>query len=261
MKRSFYIKQLESLKSQVESLMELYANETTIDEDIDKTFDEVEASMADTNNAMNEAFGTPTKELTMSDKVKDTESFMKTIKDKWEAIKKYIDNYVSKIMKKIGESKIGKDLKAKYDKISKAISVSVTNAKKEMDANKWVKISFYIAVVGMLCLSMYVSFKSPDVVVKNVYISVTESLKDSGNKIKDAFSRLTDSFSGGISAFIRIVFEILKAPIAMIYSALKSMWFDGLGWFMAMVSTGLVATASFMYYKGMGKKKPEVKTT
>jgi len=251
MKRSFLVKQLQSLKSQVESLLEASNATGTLD---------VGSSVKNAGEATK----------TISDSAADPKGFMVTLKEKWNDLMAWLDEYYQSAKIYLKDSAVGKKIIEIWGKIKdqlRPIKLQIEKVYGEMKdkaiadwtaikdwheaATWWQKGLLYVGILAVFAAIVYLASKvtNPKAMIMNAGQAALDSFKKSGEVIKDSFNYAKNGLTGVVKGLASIV----AAPFKAIFAAAGSAMDEGLGNLLGLAALAIGSCAGVLYYRSRPK--------
>lgn len=253
MKRSFFIKQLQSLKSQVESLLEAETDTSTFDIDLPEQAGEIEA-LAKKLSVKTEHFNNQQDALLLARSAAgDSLSLAEHVKVLWLKLKNFVMKYYTKAKDYLADTAAGKWLIKKYEAVKNAIDdkYEIVKSQAMEDWNSSSAMQQFLFLVGVIMLFVaviYFTMKNPKASLTNLIDSVKGSIVKSTEAIKDAVSNISVSAAGLMSA-IKAVFAGIMAPFKILFAGLKSIANKEFAMIMGISMVCFGASAGILYYR------------
>jgi hypothetical protein len=265
MKRSFLIKQLKSLKNQVESLLEVEGEasvpglsegvtafasavgSTVKKSTLGKYFSEVPEGITLKSGA--------TTIYNVASAPDGAASLGDAISYDWAIFKMGVTEAVKKLDEDLdAASATYKSLKGYLNRISNGLESTYNQIQAGQpdfwkNAASWQKFSILLAMFALLCLVIYAVTTDLGGTAKKIYDTFINAVKNASSRVADAASKIEASVEG-IKAAANVFIKAFVAPFEVLFETLRASASEDVAIVFGVFTVSLGAALAILYYRG-----------
>lgn len=264
MKRSFLIKQLKSLKNQVESLLEAEGEasvpgllegvtafasavgSTVKKSTLGKYFSEVPEGITLKSGA--------TTIYNVASAPDGAASLGDAISYDWARFKMGVTEAAKKLDKDLDQSASYKSLKGYLNRISNGLESTYNQIQAGQpdfwkNAASWQKFSILLAMFALLCLVIYAVTTDLGGTAKKIYDTFINAVKNASSRVADAASKIEASVEG-VKAAANVFIKAFIAPFEVLFEVLRASASEDVAIVFSVFTVSLGAALAILYYRG-----------